>query len=190
MSLLCTFWSFYSATSVPHESHAMGFTTCSLVPSGPLKARRRGFWSGLTWALRTSTSRWTIFLVAKLCQTSTRLSQPAAPPTPTAAATSCAMPRSCEANESTFDLCNFQRFARCYEKYGFLLQILSWSFFLMLGKSCGVSNNWETRIQNTEQITPKILHAFLFFCFAGMGVTSCNRWNENWKQSGWNVAHF
>lgn len=52
----------YVATSVRHESHTMGFTTCSLVPSGPLKARRRGFWSGLTWALRTSTSRWTIFL--------------------------------------------------------------------------------------------------------------------------------
>lgn len=71
------------------------------------------------------------FFVAEVCQASTRLSQPAAgataAPTPTAAATSCAMPQSCEANESTFDLCNFQRFARCYEKYGFLLQIFSWS---------------------------------------------------------------
>ncbi len=88
-----------------------------------------------------------------------------AAPMPTAAATSCAMPRSCEANESTFDLCDLwieSRFCisiairvyRCYDKYGFLLQI-SWSFFLMLGKSCSLSNNSETRIQNTAQITPK-----------------------------------
>ena len=100
------------ATSFPHESHVMGFTTCSLVvPAGPVKARSGGFWSGLTWAFRTaSNSAQRVFF--KNFETSTRLPWPAVTgamgttaPMPTAAAT-CAMPRSCEANESTFDLCD------------------------------------------------------------------------------------
>lgn len=97
----------YVATSVPHESHAMDFTTCSLAPSGPLKARRRGFWSG-TWALRRCHRDFAkrFFETSTQSTQSTRLSPAAAMAAPpTAAATSCARPRSCEAN-STFDLCD------------------------------------------------------------------------------------
>ena len=152
----------------------MGFTTCSLVvPSGPLKARSGGFWSGLTWAFRTTAGNsaqrvflalWDVHSFAALAGSDGGDGDDGG----TDADGRDFLRDASKLRGKWVDLRPLWSLNRILigfvsqlqysefvdGKYGFLLQI-SWSFFLMLGKSCSLSNNWETRIQNTAQITPK-----------------------------------